>query len=118
MGDYDLTGLSPRSFEQMIQALGCKIIGPGIVVFGDGPDGGREATFSGKLSNFPSSTNGWEGYMVLQAKFCQRPKGKSKDDGKWALEQLKNELEKFARRHTKRQKPQGRGQRQPVSANR
>ena len=48
MADYNLTGLSSRSFEQMIQALSCNIIGPGVVIFGDGPDGGREATFEGR----------------------------------------------------------------------
>ncbi len=51
MGDYDFTGLSPRSFEQMIQALSYKILGLGLVIFGDGPDGEREAIFSGRTSN-------------------------------------------------------------------
>ena len=46
MPDYDFTGLNPRSFEQMIQALTCEVIGPGVVIFGDGPDGGRKATFT------------------------------------------------------------------------
>ncbi len=48
MGDYDLTGLNSRSFEHMIQALALKIVGPGVIVFGDGPDGGREATYQGR----------------------------------------------------------------------
>ena len=37
MTDYALTRLSHRSFEHLVQALAVKIIGPGIVVFGDGP---------------------------------------------------------------------------------
>jgi hypothetical protein len=106
MPDYNLAGLSTRSFEQMIQALACKIIGPGIVIFGDGPDGGREATSTGCLSNFPSPTDCWDGYLVVQAKFCQRPKGKPGEDARWAAEQLKKELDAFAVAKTKRRKPQ------------
>ncbi len=106
MPDYNLAGLSTRSFEQMIQSLACKEIGPGIVIFGDGPDGGREATYKGRLSNFPSSGDCWDGYLVVQAKFCQRPKGKPKEDAQWALEQSKKELDDFAAPKTKRKKPQ------------
>lgn len=45
MGDYDLTGLNPRDFEHIIQALLEKIVAPGVTPFGDGKDAGREATF-------------------------------------------------------------------------
>ncbi len=92
--DYDLSRLSTRSFEQLVQALALAVIGPGIVIFGDGPDGGREATFNGRI-NFPSPTDPWDGYGVVQAKFRQRPEGSGKD-GDWALTELKNEMEKFA----------------------
>ena len=94
MGDYDLSGLSARSFEQLIQAIASKVIGPGLVVFGDGPDGGREATFEGRIP-FPSEADQWDGYCVIQAKFLQRPRD-PKHDGRWALEQLRKELEAFA----------------------
>ena len=106
MPDYNLEGLSPRSFEHMVQALACKVIGPGIVVFGDGPDGGREATFTGRLSNFPSDADCWDGYLVVQAKFCQRPKVKPNENTQWAVEQLKKELDAFTKRKTKRRRPQ------------
>lgn len=106
MPDYDLTGLSARSFEQMIQALSYKILGSGLVVFGDGPDGGREATFSGRVSNFPSATDCWDGYVVVQAKFCQRPKGKPHEDAKWALNELAKELDRFSAKGAKRRKPE------------
>lgn len=91
--DYDFTRLSTRSFEQLTQALATAVIGPGIVVFGDGPDGGREATFDGKLS-FPDPVAPWHGYGVVQAKFRQRPEGTGKD-GEWALNELKKEIQKF-----------------------
>ena len=56
MPDYDLSRLSSRSFEQLIQSLAIKVLGPGIVVFGDGPDGGREAIFERKL-DYPTPRN-------------------------------------------------------------
>jgi hypothetical protein len=93
MPDYNLNGLSTRSFEQLVQALGAKTLGPGTVIFGDGPDGAREATFEGTV-NYPSSADQWNGYIVIQAKFKQRLEGTTKD-GEWARKQLQDELEKF-----------------------
>ena len=93
MTDYDLSQLSSRSFEHLIQALSVKIIGPGIVVFGDGPDGGREATFEGKIP-YPNEISGWNGYCVIQAKFRQRP-GNNTQNRNWALSQLQNEIDKY-----------------------
>ncbi len=101
--DYDFTRLSTRSFEQLVQSLAASIIGPGIVIFGDGPDGGREATFDGRI-NFPSTTDPWHGYGVVQAKFRQRPEGGGKD-GEWALTELKKELGKFNTSTRDLQKP-------------
>lgn len=63
------------------------------MVFGDGPDGGREATFEGKVP-FPNSVNGWDGYGVVQAKYRQRS-GDTKQDGNWAVKQLKDEIRKY-----------------------
>jgi hypothetical protein len=93
MPDYNLYGLSTRSFEQLVQAIAASVIGPGTAVFGDGPDGGREATFEGK-TQYPSSTSPWDGYVVIQAKFRQRPQSVEMD-GAWALTQLSKELKKF-----------------------
>ncbi len=105
MADYDFTGLCPRSFEQMVQALAYKVLGAGLVIFGDGPDGGREATFTGRTSNFPSETDVWDGYVVVQAKFCIRPKQKPAEDAQWVANELKKELDSFAARGSKRKKP-------------
>lgn len=103
MADYDLSRLSSRSFEQLIQALATKVLGPGIVVFGDGPDGGREATFERKVP-YPMPSDGWDGYGVVQAKFRQRP-GNVHKDGLWAVEQLKDELEKYTDPNTNLRQP-------------
>ena len=93
MTDYNLAGLNTRSFEQLIQAIAVKVFGPDIIIFGDGPDGGREATFEGVVP-YPSKEHAWNGYGVVQAKFLQRPLGAPKD-GEWALQQLRDEIAKF-----------------------
>jgi hypothetical protein len=104
MPDYDFSRLSSRSFEQLIQTLGTKVLGPGTTIFGDGPDGAREATFEGKVP-YPSASDQWDGYIVVQAKFKQRNEGVRKD-GQWAIEQLRGELEKFASRPKGLRRPQ------------
>jgi hypothetical protein len=87
----DLQGFSTDSFEQFIRALALKVLGPGVTVFGNGPDGGREATFQGKL-NFPYPPSDlWEGYGVVQAKFKEKTESTKKDQA-WAVKQLNDEL--------------------------
>ncbi len=103
MADYDLSRLSSRSFEQLIQALAIKTIGPGVVPFGDGPDGGRDATFNGSFP-YPSADGGWEGYGVIQAKYLQRSRD-PRQDGAWVVSQLREELEKYCEPERKRRKP-------------
>ncbi|NEU81251.1 hypothetical protein, partial [Nostoc sp. UIC 10630] len=105
MPDYNLTGLSTRSFEQLIQAIAIKAVSSGVIVYGDGPDGGREATFEGE-TNYPQGSNPWNGYIVIQAKFKQRPQDDAGKDAEWALEQLKSELEAFADSKKTRRKPE------------
>lgn len=92
MPDYNFLSFSPRSFEHLIQALCQKILGPGIRVHGDGPDGGREASFRGRVP-YPSAADCWEGYGVVQAKF--RQKEAESDGPSWLIQQLSAELEKF-----------------------
>ncbi len=95
MGDYNLAGLNPREFEHLVQALAAKIVAPGVRIFGDGRDGGREATYEGPMA-YPSAASPWDGYLVVQAKFLQRP-GQAGDQGDWALGQLRTELQKYRR---------------------
>lgn len=93
MPDYDLSRLSWRSFEQLIQALAVEILGPGTVIFGDGPDGGREAAYTGKVS-FPSDAENWDGYIVVQAKFRQKEES-TDSDNTWLVGQIRKDLDKF-----------------------
>lgn len=101
--DYDLSRLSSRSFEQLLQALAIKVLGPGLGIFGDGPDGGREATFHGKVP-YPYIENSWDGYGVVQAKFRQRS-GNVKEDGDWVVTQLKAEVDKYFDSESNLRKP-------------
>jgi len=96
--DYDLTRLGSRAFEQLVVALARKELGPGVQVFGDGPDGGREATFEGTINwsatsqDVADSPDVWSGYTVLQAKFQVKPKGSPHADGLWLQGQISSEI--------------------------
>lgn len=94
MSDIDLSGFSAQSFERFAQALSVQILGPGTIIFGDGPDGAREATFEGKVP-YPSAADRWDGYVVVQAKFLGHPRDTAAD-ANWLAAQLRSELEKFA----------------------
>jgi hypothetical protein len=104
MGNYDFTGLSPHSFESLAQALAVKVLGAGTIVFGAGPDGGREATFDGLLNYPAKGAAPWKGYVVLQAKFRQRLTDRE-TDAEWATKQLRAELDKYVERKGGRRPP-------------
>ncbi|MFG2038138.1 NACHT domain-containing protein [Dactylosporangium sp. NPDC048998] len=102
MADYQLDQLSPRSFEQLVQALALREVTAQLVPFGDGPDGGREATFDGPTSYGPEHKR-WDGYGVIQAKHRQRT---GRGDGTWALQELRKELRGFDDPGQKRKIPE------------
>ncbi|MHA6757298.1 NACHT domain-containing protein [Streptacidiphilus sp. PAMC 29251] len=88
--DYALSGLTTGSFEQLTGALAKCVLGPGVAVFGDGKDGGREATFDGPVS-FPFPDRQWDGYGVIQAKFRRRSAGDI-PDAEWMERKVRAEL--------------------------
>ncbi len=94
--DYDLARLGEREFEHLSQALALRVLGPGVQVFGDGPDGGREASFEGAFQVAERVGGGvWSGYGVLQAKFRRRPLGTT-SDARWFVGQVEAELTKWS----------------------
>src|ERR1039457_1906080 len=97
MPSYNLHGLESRTFQQLAQALTICEFGPGITVYGDGPDGGRDASYAGKL-NYETLGNPWEGYTVIQAKFRQKPSGNPQVEGEWLKGQIDIEMAKFTGR--------------------
>lgn len=110
MSDYRLDRLNTREFEHLSQALCKKFIAVGVTPFGDGPDGGREATFDGAM-DYPSSQDPWSGYLVVQCKFRQRSKGDTTSDTDWVTKELTSELKKYcppsagSRRSAKKARP-------------
>src|ERR1051326_9124254 len=97
MPDYDLTSLGPRSFEQLVQSIALQKIGPGLVIFGDGPDGGREATFE----SYQAQGQSWTGYGVLQCKHRTRPTRDARDT-RWLMEQVESDLKSMKGRPEQR----------------
>ncbi|MEV0049471.1 hypothetical protein AB0H34_03120 [Saccharopolyspora shandongensis] len=89
--DYDLTRLGTREFEHLSQALASEVFGSSVEVFGDGRDGGREATFRGavRYPDPPAASGQWNGYGVVQAKFRQRP---GVNNAGWLCNQLTGEF--------------------------
>lgn len=101
---YDFNNLSNRDFEQMCQSLIQKIIAPGVTIFGDGPDGGREATFEGKAP-YPSALSAWSGYWVFQAKFKTARTSEDSKDPEWLQSEIIKEVKKYEIRKSKVRKP-------------
>lgn len=101
--DYDLTRLGDREFEHLSQALAIAVLGTHVQVFGDGPDGGREATFDGHTNFFDrGSSNSWSGYGVVQAKFRRRPNPHT--DSRWLVDQVRSELRRWTNKKSRRRK--------------
>ncbi len=95
----------PDSFEQLIRSIAVRALGPGVTVFGNGPDGGREATFRGRIPYpFPPSEQ-WAGYGVLQAKFKERREDTATEQA-WAEAQLKRELQAWLKSERRSPKPE------------
>jgi hypothetical protein len=93
--DYDLNRLGEREFEHLTQALTLQVLGQGVEVFGDGPDGGREAAFEGRVSfPEPDPQGPWNGYGVVQAKFHYRPRDPA-EGANWLKGHLRNEFGKW-----------------------
>lgn len=95
--------MGPENFERLCLAMVRRLVGPNIEVFGRGPDGGREATFSGSINwsiseEAPDET--WTGYSVFQVKHRSAP---SNTDGySWLRNQISSEFKKWERKGSKR----------------
>jgi hypothetical protein len=99
------SGFTPETFEEFTRVLALKVFGPGVIPFGNGPDGGREATFEGKVPYPFPLTDEWSGYGVIQAKCKERIESTQKDQ-EWALVQLKKELDEFVASARRTRKPE------------
>ncbi|MBI4905615.1 MAG: hypothetical protein HY820_18430 [Acidobacteria bacterium] len=85
--------------------MAIQVFGPGVTAFGNGRDGGREATFAGRVPHPYPPTECWDGYGVIQAKCKEKPETTEKDQA-WALEQLEKELKRFVADSARSPKPE------------
>ena len=69
---YPLENLTDTEFENLVALICSEILGIGTVIFTDGKDGGRDAKFYGKVNDFPSKSNPWDGKIVIQAKHTDK----------------------------------------------
>jgi hypothetical protein len=66
-------------FEELIWALCCWLLGPGVQRFSSGRDSGRDARFRGTAQMFPSSSAPAAGRFIVQAKHTENPIAKVSD---------------------------------------
>jgi hypothetical protein len=104
MPDHDFEHLDDKAFEQMSTALCAEHITRGLRIYGSGTDGGREATFEGKM-NYSAGGPQWDGYLVVQCKQKQA-RGTPKEEAAWAIGQLNEEMDKYRTAKKKRRIPE------------
>ena len=92
---YELDRLGPDNFEKLIQSLLMGIAGPRTIIYGDGPDGGRDAVIQNANHEIVKDVRA-KGYTVAQMKF-KSPDGKE-GDWTWLRNNLKKELDSFQER--------------------
>jgi hypothetical protein len=84
----------------MSQSLALGQLGGRLSIFGDGSDGGREATWNGLAKSLGDTPN-WDGYGVLQAKFHQHPLDVA-EGLRWLTASVTRELKSWATADTRR----------------
>ena len=70
---FPLHDLSSDEFEALVGAVCYHILGTGTIIFAAGRDGGRDGTFSGTATKFPSAASPLNGKFVVQAKHTRNP---------------------------------------------
>lgn len=102
VNSYELAGLDPYAFENLVNLLALKVLGAGASGFGPGSDGGRDGFFEGEAP-YPSTTERWKGIWYIQSKF--HSPHLSKDPHKWLIEKVKAEIAAFAEADSERTWP-------------
>ena len=102
MNSYELAGLDPYAFENLVNLLALKVLGSGASGFGPGSDGGRDGFFEGEAP-YPSTAEHWKGIWYIQSKF--HSPHLSKDPQKWLIEKVKAEIAAFVEDDSQRTWP-------------
>lgn len=92
VNSYELGGLDPYAFENLVNLLALRVLGSGASGFGPGKDGGRDGYFEGEAP-YPSATDRWSGVWYIQSKF--HAPHLSKDPHKWLIDKVAAEITKF-----------------------
>lgn len=104
MVNFPLEELDDYTFEQVAVALARCVMGPGVTVFGDGPDGGREATFEGPVDwaatvgakdGEPLGNGRWDGYVVIQSKHHRTSDLNPGRNLRWLQRELDGEIDRW-----------------------
>jgi len=75
----DYHDLTEQQFEDLVAAVCYFLLGSGIQKFSSGPDGGRDARFTGTAELFPSKQEPHKGKFIIQAKHSENPFAKVSD---------------------------------------
>jgi len=73
MPRFPLHSLHDNEFEQLVTLICRQILGAGVTSFAQGPDGGKDAKFTGTATAFPSITAPAYGWFIIQAKHTSNP---------------------------------------------
>ena len=92
MNSLTLSDLGPETFEHLVNELALKVLGPGLTLFGAGPDGGRDGLFEGSAP-YPSNSQPSSGTWYIQSKFHAPSLSKNHHD--WLYGRVENEIRRF-----------------------
>ncbi len=96
---YNLEQLGWFNFEQLVRTLFRELVGSGLSTFSGSVDQGRDATFRGKASSFPSNTDQWGGAWIFQVKH-RTYSSRGADQTRTELKStLANEIETIKEKH-------------------
>ncbi|EOS37731.1 hypothetical protein C808_03711 [Lachnospiraceae bacterium M18-1] len=91
---YNFNTMDSDSFELMVRSLNEKIFGIKCEQYGSGPDGQREFTFDGDITDMSGTV--FKGRTIGQVKF--KYPTTNKDDYKWLEKEIDNELKRFCKK--------------------
>lgn len=101
--DYNLDSLDERNFEHVVQALALQVVGEDLTIFGDGPDGGREASWTTSAASIGSVT--LDAYGVLQAKHRLNPDASPSANYRWLVGHIEEDVRRWKKAEHKRRAP-------------
>ena len=102
MSRFSIHMLPDSEFENLVTLICRRLLGDGVTSFAPGPDGGKDATFDGTASGFPSPATPASGKFVIQAKHTSNPVA-SCSDYEFETTLLNKELPKIQKLFAKNQ---------------